>query len=80
MSRFIKKFATDLEQIVEHCSWYLYDPICMNQPNVDILIFFINGLRLDGECGYDQSVLQIRMILLQKMWRLVFCKYTRILE
>lgn len=73
MSKNTRKYATDLEEILQHCVWYLYDAICINQSNVDILHFFINGLSVDREAGYDKSFIQIRRILLQRMWKLVFC-------
>lgn len=75
MSNYLSQFANDLEEIVQCCVWYLYDPICMNQPNVDILEYFINGLNIVGETDYDLSILKIRCILLERMWRLVFCEY-----
>lgn len=75
MSKNILKHATDLEEIVQHCVWYLYDPICLKEPNYDILQFFINGMDIFGEADYDKSILSIRSILLQRMWKLVFCKY-----
>lgn len=78
MSKNSSKYETDLEEVVQHCVWYLYDPICINQPNVDILHFFINGMSVDKEAGYDKSVLQIRRILLHRMWKLVFCKYNTV--
>lgn len=78
MSKFNKKYANDLEDIVQHCSWYLYDSICIKQPSVDILNFFIDGLAVDTEAGYDKSIVQIRKILLNRMWKLVFGKYTNV--
>lgn len=75
MTKHISKYATDLEEILQHCVWYLYDPISIDQPSVDILHFFINGMSVDRAMVYDKSVLQIRNILLHRMWKLVFCKH-----
>lgn len=74
MANSINKHATDLEEVLKHFVWYLHDPICINQPNIDILHFFINGMSVDRENVYDVSLLQIRCILFRKMWKLVFCK------
>lgn len=73
MSKNMRQYATDLEEIVQHCAWYLYDPFCIDQPNHDLLDFFIKGLSIDRENDYDESILQIRKILLLRMWKLAYC-------
>lgn len=75
MSKSICKYENDLEEVVQHCVWYLYDPICENKPNTDILEFFINGMDIGGEAAYDKSIIEIRTILLERMWKLVYRKY-----
>lgn len=74
MTKHINKYAIDLEEIVQHCAWYLYDPFCISQPNIDILHFFINGLNVDRETDYDKPIVRIRNVLLRRMWQLVYCK------